>query len=221
MKQRERLAEATAPDGTVLTLWWHDGAYAIHAGTAELMSTRRFHSEEQLAEVACGPLQAVSHARVLIGGLGLGFTLRAALRVLATDARVMVVEIVPEIIAWNRHPDYALGRDALEDPRVETVQDDVTNVLRTNPGAYDAILLDVDNGAEALTTAGNAVLYSARGVRMTVRALRPAGRVAYWSTDRNPRFAAVLRAAGLSVETLEARAHTTSGGPHTLLVGQA
>ena len=221
VKIRERLAEATAPDGTVLTLWRHDGAFAIQAGAAELMSTRRSHSEERLAEVACGPLLGVGGARVLIGGLGLGFTLRAALRVLATDARVSVAEIVPEIIAWNRNPDYAFGRDALEDPRVETVQDDVTNVLRANPGAYDAILLDVDNGAEALTTAGNAALYSPRGVRMTVRALRPAGRVAYWSADRDPRFAAVLRGAGLSVETVQGPAHTSSGGRHALLVGQA
>lgn len=221
VKKRERLATATAPDGTVLTLWRHDDAYAIRAEGADLMSTRRSHSEERLAEVACRPLREVGGARVLIGGLGLGFTLRAALRVLPADARVIVAEIVPEIIDWNRNVAYNLARDALQDPRLEVLCTDVANVLRASPGAFHAILLDVDNGPEALTTAGNAALYSAEGVRMTVRALRPGGRLAFWSAGRDPRFAGVLRGAGLSVETVEVRAHRTSGGRHTLLVGRA
>jgi spermidine synthase len=220
LKRLERLGEATAPDGTVLTLYRRDGDYAISVGRVELMSTRRYHSEEQLAELTCLPLQHSRGSRVLIGGLGFGFTLKAALRALPRDARVVVAEIVPEIIAWNRNPDYPLASAALADPRVDLRHDDVVNVLRTSPGAFDAIMLDVDNGAEALTTGGNAALYRSRGVRLAAAALRPGGRLAYWSAGDDPRFAAVLRSAGLQVRTIRVRAHATSGGKHTLLLAQ-
>lgn len=221
LKRLERLGAATAPDGTVLTLYRRDGAYAIRVGGVELMSTRRYHSEEQLAELACRPLQHRRGPRVLIGGLGLGFTLKAALRVLPQDARVVVAEIVSEIIEWNRNPEYPLAAAALADPRVELRHDDVANVLRASKGAFDAIMLDVDNGAEALTTGGNAELYRSRGVRRAAAALRPGGRLAYWCADEDPHFAAVLRGAGLSVQLSRVRAHATSGGRHALLVAQA
>lgn len=217
MKRTERLAEATAPDGTILTLYRHDGAYGIRVGGVELMSTRRYHSEERLAELVCEPLRHSSGSRVLIGGLGLGFTLRAALRVLPPDARVTVAEIVAEIIEWNRNPDYPLAGEALADPRVEVRHDDVADVLRESPGAFDAIMLDVDNGAEALTTDGNAALYRSRGIQQTVAALRPGGRLAYWLADDDPRFVSALERVGLSVEVTAVRAHPTSGGRHTLL----
>lgn len=220
MKRLERLAEATAPDGTVLTLSRRDGTYAIRVGGVDLMSTRRYHSEEQLAERVCLPLQHSRAPRVLIGGLGFGFTLKAALRVLPQDARVIVAEIVSEIIEWNRDPDYPLAGAALVDPRVELQHDDVGNVLRASRGAFDAIMLDVDNGAEALTTGGNAELYRSRGVQLAAAALRPGGRLAYWSADEDPHFAAVLRGAGLGVQVVRVRAHATSGGRHTLLVAQ-
>lgn len=218
MKRLERLAEATAPDGTVLTLFRRDGAYAIRVGGVELMSTRRYHSEERLAEVACAPLRDAHGPRVLVGGLGFGFTLRAALRLLPADARVVVAEVVPEIVEWNR--EYPLAGDALDDPRVELRIGDVADLLRAGPGAFDAILLDVDNGAEALTTGRNAELYRSRGVRMAARALRPGGRLVYWSAEEDPGFARVLRGAGLSVEVERVRAHATSGGWHALLVAR-
>ncbi|HEU0078523.1 MAG TPA: hypothetical protein VFQ76_12775 [Longimicrobiaceae bacterium] len=221
MKRLERLAEATAPDGTVLTLYRRDGAYAIRVGDVELMSTRRHHSEEQLAELVCLPLLHGRAPRVLIGGLGFGFTLRAALRVLPADARVVVAEIVPEVVEWNRNPDYPLAGAALADPRVELRHGDVADVLRASPGAFDAIMLDVDNGAEALPTGGNAGLYRSRGVRLAAAALRPGGRLAYWSAYDDPRFAALLRGAGLSVEVVRVRAHASSGSRHTLLVARA
>lgn len=221
MKRLERLAEATAPDGTVLTLLRRDGDYAIRAGNVELMSTRRYHSEEQLAEHACAPLRQRTGARVLIGGLGFGFTLRAALRVLPADAGVVVAEIVAEVIEWNRNPEYGLAADALADPRVTLRHADVADVLREGRGAYDAIMLDVDNGAQALTTGGNAALYRRAGIRLAVSALRPGGRIAYWSADADPRFAALLRGAGLTVEEVRVRAHATSGGSHTLLLARA
>jgi spermidine synthase len=210
-----------APDGTVLTLYRHDGNYVIRVGGAELMSTRRFHSEEQLAELVCAPLRDRPGARVLIGGLGLGFTLRAALRTLGPDAEVVVAEIVGGVIEWNRNPEYPLAAGSLADPRVELRHDDVANVLRQGRGAYDAIMLDVDNGADALTTGGNAELYRSRGVKTAAAALRPRGCLAYWSADEDPEFAALLRRAGLSVESVRVRAHATSGGPHTLLLARA
>jgi spermidine synthase len=221
LKRLERLGEATAPDGTVLTLYRHDRAYSIRVAGVELMSTRRYHSEEQLAELVCRPLETSSGARVLIGGLGFGFTLRAALRVLPADARVVVAEIVGGIIEWNRNPEYPLAADALADPRVELRHADVADVLREGRGAYDAIMLDVDNGADALTTGGNAELYRSRGVRVAADALRPGGRLAYWSADDDPRFENVLRAAGLSVEVVRVRAHATAGGPHTLFIARS
>jgi spermidine synthase len=220
VKRIERLDEALAPDGTVLTLYRRDGAYWIQAGGEDLMSTRRYHSEEKLAELVCLPYQQSERPRVLIGGLGLGFTLRAALRVLPPDARIVIVEIVEKVIEWNRNRDYPLAADALADPRVELRHDDVAAVLRASRGEFDAIMLDVDNGAQALTTDSNAQLYGERGVRNAVKALRPGGRLAYWSADEDPRFAAHLRRVGLSVESVRVRAHATSGGSHTLLLAR-
>lgn len=221
MKRVERLGEAAAPDGTVMTLYRHDGAYALRVNNVELMNTRRFHSEEQLAQRVCLPLRDTAGARVLIGGLGFGFTLRAALRVLPPDAAVVVAEIVGEIIEWNRNPDYPLASQALADPRVELRHDDVANVLREGRGRYDAIMLDVDNGAGALTTGGNAALYRTAGVRTAMDALRPGGRLAYWSAEAEPEFAALLRRAGLTVDELRVPAHAGRSGPrHTLLIAR-
>ena len=220
MKRHERLDQTTAPDGTVLTLGRHDGAYTIRVGTVELMSTRRHHSEERFAELACAPLAGRTGARVLIGGLGLGFTLRAALRVLAPDARVVVAELVEGVIRWNRTPEYGLAADALADPRVELRHADVGDVLREARDGFDAILMDVDNGADALTHAGNAALYDSSGIRLAMAALREGGRLAYWAAQDEPRFEAALRRAGLEVEVSRERAHATSGPrQHVLYVG--
>lgn len=189
------LAEALTPDGTLFELYRHDREYIIRADGTELMSTRRHHSEEQLAELACEPLRELPGANVLIGGLGFGFTLRAALRLLPFDARVIVAEIVAAVIDWNTTPAYRLAADG-----------------------FDAIILDVDNGADALTTEGNARLYRSEGIRMAVAALRPAGRLAYWSADADPAFERSLRGAGLTVNATAARAHATTGRWHTLYV---
>jgi spermidine synthase len=218
VKRLERLDEATAPDGSVLTLLRHDRDYAIHVRGVELMSTRRHHSEEELAARACARLQGAEAPTVLIGGLGFGYTLRTALELLPADARVTVAEIVPAIVAWNRDPGYPFASAELADARVELLEMDVAEVLRARQGAFDAIVLDVDNGAEALTTGGNAALYTKRGVRIASAALRRGGRLAYWSADANPRFAELLRSTGLAVEAVRARAHVSSGAWHTLFI---
>jgi spermidine synthase len=220
VKRVERLGEAVAPDGSVLTLYRHDRDYAIRVDGQELMSTRRRHSEDVLAELVCEPLRERAEARVLIGGLGLGFTLRAALRSLAPDARVVVAEIVEEVIRWNQDPDYALAADALLDPRVDLRHEDVGNVLQAEPGGFDAVMLDVDNGAAALTTKGNAGLYRAQGIRRAAAALRPGGRLAYWSAAGDPRFEAALRHAGLEVESTRVRAHPGLKTWHTIFVAR-
>jgi spermidine synthase len=221
VKKLEQLEQARSPDGTVMHLCRRDRDYSIRVHGVELMSTRRHHSERKLAELVCRPIQSAAGAHVLIGGLGFGFTLTEALRILASDAHVVVAELVPEVVAWNRNPDYHLAGASLEDVRVEVRIDDVANVLRASPGTFDAIMLDVDNGADALTTSGNARLYRASGIAMTGAALRPGGRLAYWSDRDDPAFEAMLRRAGLTVEVTRVFAHVTAGPLHTVYVARA
>ena len=218
MKPYERLGEARTPNGTVLSLYRHDGAYLIRADGVELMSTRRHLSEDRLAEIACAPILDRASARVLIGGLGLGFTLRAALRALREDAEVVVAELVPEVVAWNADPALGISTDVMGDPRVVVAQDDVTNVLRENPGGFDAVMLDTDNGPDGMLMSENASLYSRSGIGVTIAALRPAGLVVYWSVGDDPKFERALRGAGLEVTTERVRAHDTTGPMHTLYV---
>jgi spermidine synthase len=218
MKRFERLGEAKTPNGTVITLFRHDGAYLLRADGVELMSSRRHLSEDRLAEVACAPLHDTPRARVLIGGLGLGFTLRAALRQLREDAEVVVAELLAEVIAWNADMRYDLSAAAMADHRVHIVQDDVIHVLRANPGGFDAIMLDTDNGPDGMLMSESARLYAARGIETTVAALRPGGTVVYWSVGKDPDFARALRGAGLVVQILEVRAHDSTGPMHTLYV---
>jgi len=221
MKKLERLAEARSPDGTLLVLFRHDGDYLIRADGAELMSTRHHHSEDKLAELACAPLRERPGTRVLIGGLGFGFTLKAALRALPSDAQVVAVELVRAVIAWNESPDYELARVALRDGRVELRHADVATVLREGTGQFDAIMLDVDNGPDPMTTSGNGALYSDAGVRMSAAALRPGGRLVYWSAQDDRKFERTLRRAGLTVESSRVWSHGTSGTLHTLFVAWA
>jgi Spermidine synthase len=216
VKPYERLGEARTPNGTVLSLYRHDGAFLIRADGVELMSSRRHLSEDRLAEIACAPIGERASARVLIGGLGLGFTLRAALRALRDDAEVVVAELVPEVVAWNADPAWGISADSMRDPRVVIAQDDVSNVLRGNADGFDAIMLDTDNGPDGMLMSENASLYSRYGIEMTIAALRPGGVVVYWSVADDPKFERALRGAGLAVTTEHVRAHDTTGPMHTL-----
>ena len=220
MKKHERLAEARAPDGTRLELFRHDGAYLIRAGGAELMSTRHHHSEDRLAELACAGLRDRAAARVLIGGLGFGFTLKTALRLLGPDARVVVAELMRAVIDWNENDSYALAGAALRDPRVELHHADVAQLLREGTGRFDAIMLDVDNGPDPMTTSGNGALYGDAGVRMAAAALAPGGRLVYWSAQDDTKFERTLRRAGLAVETTRVWSHGTSGTLHSLFAAR-
>jgi spermidine synthase len=218
VKRHERLGEAHTPSGTRLELIRHDGAYLIRADGIELMSTRRHLSEDRLADVACTRLADVPNARALIGGLGLGFTLRSALRHLRMDAEVVVAELLAEVIEWNANPEYALSADAMRDPRTKVVHDDVVNVLGANPAGFDAIMLDTDNGPDGMLMAENGALYARLGIEATMKALRPGGVIAYWSVGDDPAFARALRGSHLEVEVMRVRAHDTAGPMHTIYV---
>ncbi|MBL6714651.1 MAG: spermidine synthase [Pirellulales bacterium] len=201
MKPTILLAEATTDDGRLMTLHEHDGEFQISVAGVPLMSTRQHHSERRLAELACEHLSGRQAPRMLIGGLGLGFTLRAALEGLGPDAQVTVVELLPAVVEWNRNPDYRLAAGELEDPRVELVVGDVADVIRERPRGFDAILLDVDNGASELTTVSNKELYQAESLQRARAGLRAGGCLAIWSADKDPAFVERMELVGFSVTT--------------------
>lgn len=205
----ERLGEARAPDGTAIGLWRRGDEVVIRAGAVVLMSSRAHGSEDDLG--ARGVAGLGPDARVLVGGIGMGFTLRAALDGLGPAARVTVVELVPAVVDWARGPLAALAGRPLEDARVRVVVRDVADVIAESAGAFDAILLDVDNGPRPATQQANARLYGPEGSARVARALRPGGRVVVWSTGDDPAYAARLARAGLEVATEPARARRSGG----------
>ena len=222
MIQRELLGTAQVPGGPELRLFRHDRDFMIVLGGNELMSTRMNGSEIALAEQTCARLAGLERPRLLIGGYGMGFTLRAALAALGTDAEIVVIELVPRIIEWARGPMQDLAAGCLDDPRVELVLGDVADEIRDSPGGYDAILLDVDNGPEGLTSEANHQLYTKQGLRLAKAALRPGGVLAIWSAFRDPAFTARLGRAGFAVDEVIVRARTNGKGPkHVIWFAQA
>ena len=214
MIAREHLGTAQVPGGEELRLFRHGRDFIIVLGRNELMSTRMRGSEEALATMALERLAApVPH--LLIGGYGMGFTLRAALAA-HPQARVTVAELVPEIVEWAKEPMAELTAGCLDDPRVSLKMADVADLITTTSG-YDAILLDVDNGPDGLVRSANDRLYSAAGLRAARAALRPDGVLAIWSAARDPAFTRRLSAAGFAVEEAEVRARANGKGPrHTI-----
>ena len=220
MKQWTTLDRALTPDGQTISLHEHDGSYAIRVDGVPLMSTRQHASEEKLAELACAHVRGIGRARVLIGGLGFGFTLRAALGAVATDATVVMAEILGAVIAWNRNPAFPLAADVLADPRVTVRQQDVAEVIRQARDSFDSIILDVDNGPAALSTGGNRRLYDAAGLHNARAALRPAGCLAVWSVAPDPAFERRMVQSGFTLEVRRCRSHVSSGRWHTLFLGR-
>jgi spermidine synthase len=216
--------QALTPDGKTISLHEHDGSYAIRVAGIPLMSTRQHASEEKLAELACAQVRGIRHARVLIGGLGFGFTLKAALAAVAADATVVMAEMLGAVIAWNRNPAFPLAAAWLADPRVTVLQQDVgdviRDVIRKAGGSFDSIILDVDNGPAALSASGNGRLYDYTGLRNARAALRPAGCLAVWSVAPDPAFEKLMTQAGFSVEVHRCRSHGSSGRWHTLFLGR-
>ncbi|RCS22860.1 hypothetical protein DUT91_15305 [Phyllobacterium salinisoli] len=213
-----QLDRATIPgDGGELRLKRRDNEYSIMLGSNELMNSRLSGSEEALATLGCKRIAGRKNARVLIGGLGMGFTLRAALGALADDAGVVVAELIPAVIDWARGPMADLHEGTLDDPRVTIHVGDVGALIRSKKAAYDAILLDVDNGPNGLTRASNDSLYNLKGLRAASAALRADGVLAVWSSAPDAAFTRRLREAGFAAEEVNVRANGKRGGARHVL----
>ncbi|MFC2990713.1 MULTISPECIES: hypothetical protein [Halomonas] len=215
MAKFELIGTASIPGkGSELRLLQRNDEFSIRiAGTAgELMNTRLHGSEDALAELACQRVADRPGVRVLVGGLGMGFTLAAALAALGEDAEVVVAELVPGVVEWNEGPLGAAAGYPLKDPRTRVSVGDVGELLRREPGGFDAIMLDVDNGPEGLTRRENDWLYSPDGLAAAQEALRPEGVLAVWSAGQDPAFTERLRRIGLLVETVTVRAHRPGKG---------
>lgn len=203
--------------GSALRLYRRGEEFSIKAGNCELMNSRVHGSEDALAELGCGRIAGRARPRVLIGGLGMGYTLAAALRQLRDDAEVVMAELVPAVVAWNRGALAHLAGEPLSDARVTVREQDVGAVMRGMLQAFDAILLDVDNGPEGLTRKANDWLYGIEGLDAAYAALRPGGVLAVWSAGAEPVFTQRLYKIGFAVEEVRVRAHAGKrGARHTI-----
>jgi spermidine synthase len=200
-----------------LRLMRRGAEFSMMLGQNELMNSRLSGSEEALATLACRRLEGVKRPHLLIGGLGMGFTLRAALAVLGSEARITVAELVPAVIAWARGPMAGIFGDSMTDPRVSIREGDVADVIKAKASAFDAILLDVDNGPEGLIRKANDALYDLGGLKAIRKALRPGGVLAVWSSGPHPLFSKRLRDAGFEVNEVGVRATTKRSGAHHVI----
>ncbi|WP_193177567.1 spermidine synthase [Oricola nitratireducens] len=213
------LDTATVPgDGGQLRLKRRGDEFSIMAGAIELMNSRLSSSEEALARLACDRIRSRKNPKILIGGLGMGFTLRAALAETGDGADIAVAELVPAVIAWARGPLAPVFAGSLDDPRVQIHEGDVGELIGREDAGWDAILLDVDNGPEGLTRAENDSLYGYNGLAAAHRALRPGGVLAVWSSHRSPGFTRRLSASGYLVEEVATRARGKRGARHVIWI---
>ena len=212
MLPRELLGTAQVPGGEELKLFAHGRDFMIVMGHNELMSTRMRGSEEALATMTLDRLKGRSDPRLLIGGYGMGFTLRAALARLGPQGHVTVAELVPEIIQWARGPMAELAAGCLDDPRVRLVMDDVGDAILLAPEPFDAILLDVDNGPDGLVRPENNRLYGKAGLHNARKALAPGGVLAIWSAERDDKLVRRLESVGFTVDEVEVRARYDANG---------
>ncbi|HBF28739.1 MnmC family methyltransferase [Rhizobium sp.] len=213
-----QLDRAAIPgDAGDLRLKQRGSEFSIMLGATELMNSRLKGSEEALATLSCTRIADVSKPTMLIGGLGMGFTLRAALGALPADARVTIAELVPEVVAWARGPMAEIHNGSLDDPRVDIHLGDVGALIRSHTRQYDAILLDVDNGPDGLTRTSNDSLYDLTGLNAAKAALRPKGVLAVWSSAPDAAFTRRLRQVGFATDEVSVRANGKRGGArHTL-----
>ena len=220
MKSLELLGQTLTPDGTDMKLTRRANEYIILANGKSLMSSRMHGSEETLATLACRRVRTMEQPCVLVGGLGMGFTLRATLDILPTDAIVVVAELVPAVVEWNRGPLGPLAGHPLKDRRVRVHVGDVAVTLSSSPCRFDAVLLDVDNGPAAFTSPDNARLYDDRGLAVAHAALKIGGVLAVWSARDDRKFEQRLRYVGFTLEVERVRARLKKGGPrHTIFLG--
>jgi spermidine synthase len=224
VQPRVLVDRAETLDGHELTLYRHDEDWYVLIDGDDLMSSRAHGSEEELAELGVGPVAQRPAPRVLVGGLGLGYTLRAALDQLAgrPRAEVVVAEVSPAVVAWNRGPVAHLAGEPLSDPRVRLATVDVSELLIAPDHPlgppYDAILLDVDNGPDSPTLERNLRLYTGHGIERTRTALTPGGVLAVWAIQDDPPYVARLRRAGFQARVHRTKARHTKGSRHTLFI---
>lgn len=221
MNQWELLDRVEVPDtNSVMSLLKRSHELAILVDGRQLMSSLVHGSEDALADLACARLNGRPDVRILVGGLGMGFTLAAALNGIDEDGAVVVAELVPGVIAWNRGPIGPVAGNPLDDPRASVVLSDVADQIRGEPGRWDAILLDVDNGPTGLTRATNDWLYGWEGLETAHRSLRPGGILAVWSAAPDRAFTRRVERAGFRVEPLEVRSRGAKGGHrHVVWIG--
>ncbi len=209
----EHLGSTTVPgDGRELRLYRRGDEFSIRIGNVELMNSRIYGSEDALAELGCEHLADRERAHVLVGGLGMGYTLARVLTRVGKQAIVVVAELVPAVVSWNRNEMAGLNGPALEDGRVTVKEVDVSTLIRAAKKEFDAILLDVDNGPDALTSKSNGRLYSLTGLRAAREALRPGGVLAVWSAGDDHAFTRRLQKAGFDAEARRVRARGKAGG---------
>lgn len=211
MKPRTKIANSVTPEGAPLALYEHDGAYSISFQGQELMHSKASASELLLGKLGVDRLRKDSKARVLIGGLGLGFTLRTVLENVGEQVQVDVIELVPQVVEWNREYLSDLNGALLQDPRVNVIYGDAVKAIREGDShSYDSMILDVDNGPTGMVKASNNSLYSHSGLRMVRKLLRQGGRAAYWSAGTDPHFKARMEAVGFRVGVVPAKIHERS-----------
>lgn len=218
MKPWIHLDTADVPGGTTqLRLMQRDTEYSIMLGTNELMNSRLSGSEQALADLAHERIGKRPNPKILIGGLGMGFTLRAALATASPQTKIVVAEIVPAVIAWARGPLAPVFKNCLDDPRVEIVNADVARLIASTTNGYDAILLDVDNGPDGVSREGNDGLYGGKGLKAARTALRPGGILAVWSAHPSPAFTRRLGQFGFVAEEVPVRARSGGRGARHLI----
>jgi spermidine synthase len=216
------IAEAETAEGAKLTLHRRGQEFFLRVNGQALMGTNAPESERMLAELGCAGLRGKRGVRVLIGGLGFGFTLRAVLELLGEDGLVEVAELLPEVVAWNREHLAEVNGLLVDEPRVRMVLGDVYELMRKGEAErYDAILLDVDNGPVAMVQEGNGRMYQADGLAMIGRVLKPGGCVAFWSASGDPAFVRRLAKAGFAVQVEAVKAYAQAKRKvHTIFLGR-
>lgn len=221
MKPFHTLAETRTPNGSCFSLHEHCGEFFLKLNGTQLMGSNATVSELLLADLACEWREPCAAPRVLIGGLGLGFSLKRVLELTGPQAMVEVAELLPEVVAWNRDFLRGLNGPLLDDPRVKVTTGDVFDCIKQNAAYYDAILLDVDNGPTSFVQPRNSRLYTGNGFALIRRSLRLGGRVAFWSADKEPAFLAQLGRSGFYAEEVPAKAHERAKrAAHRIYVGE-
>nr|WP_297348541.1 hypothetical protein [uncultured Glaciecola sp.] len=218
-----QLGKAQIPNnGGELTFSQRDAEFSIRLSgiRGELMNSRVYNSEKELSQMGCEHITSATTAHVLVGGLGMGFTLSEALRMVSNKSQVTVAELIPEVVEWNRGPLGKCANDPLHDPRTKIHMGDVKELLTTQQPTFDAILLDVDNGPEGLTHSDNNWIYSLKGLQDIYKVLRPKGMLAIWSAGPDYLFTVRLKKAGYEVSTRIARARKGKGSKHTIFLAR-